>query len=154
MEAGFAGDTSIVELIYLAATTRLLDRPVSAILRGPSSAGKSHTMKQALAFVPAEEQIVITASSEKALVYLDRDYRHKVIVIAEAKGVGGDFTSYIIRSLLSEGRVDYVYTDFERRTTVTVVKEGPSGLISSTAGRVDYELGTRSPLRTSRTPPS
>ena len=141
--AGFAGTTFVVELLFLIATARLLKHPVSAILRGPSSAGKSYTIKQALAFIPEEEQIVLTAMSAKALLYMERDFRHKLLVIYEAAGMSGDFKAYAIRSLLSEGCLAYSVTDFKRRRTVEIAKDGPTGLISSTAGPVDYEVGTR-----------
>jgi hypothetical protein len=125
--AGHAGPTGGLRITYLAATTRLLPRPVSVALRGPSSAGKSFTMKRALAFLPEEAYVELTAMSEKALVYLDEDLRHKVLVVYEGAGLSGDFTAYAIRSLLSEGRLEYAYTDFERKKTVRVRKEGPTG---------------------------
>jgi hypothetical protein len=39
--SGVAGESRIVKLLYLALTSRLLDRPVSIALKGPSSGGKS-----------------------------------------------------------------------------------------------------------------
>lgn len=49
-----------------------------------------------------------------------------------------------MRSLLSEERLVHEYTDFEGgRRGVKIVKDGPTGLITSSAGRIDYELGTR-----------
>lgn len=140
---GYAGPTAGLRLTYLAATTRLFARPVSVALRGPSSAGKSFTIKQALAFLPEEASIELTAMSDKALVYLDEDLRHKVLVVYEGAGLSGDFLAYAIRTLLSEGRLDYAYTDFEQKKTVRVTKEGPTGLITSTAGAIDFELATR-----------
>ena len=60
---GYAGPTTALELTYLAATTRLLPRPVSLALRGPASAGKSFTIKQALGFLPPEAYVELTAMS-------------------------------------------------------------------------------------------
>src|SRR5262249_44139116 len=64
---GFAGDTSSVLITYLAIVSRLLERPVSLAVRGPSSAGKSHTIKEALRFHPVEAYFEMTAMSPKAL---------------------------------------------------------------------------------------
>ena len=143
VRGGYAGPTSGLRLTYLGATTRLFAKPVSIALRGPSSAGKSYTIKQALAFLPPEAYVEMTAMSEKALIYLDEDLSHRVLVVFEGAGVSGDFTAYAVRSLLSEGRLEYVYTDFDRKRSVRITKEGPTGLITSTAGRIDHELATR-----------
>jgi AraC-like DNA-binding protein len=145
VEAAYAGPTDVLRLTYLAATTRLLEHPVSVALRGPSSAGKSFTIKQALAFVPPEEIVALTAMSDKALFYLDENLEHKVLLFAEADGLAGDFSAYALRSLLSEGELDYTYTDFDgkEKKTVRINKKGPTGLVTSSAKRIDFELLTR-----------
>jgi hypothetical protein len=140
---GYAGPTTALELTYLAATTRLLPRPVSLALRGPASAGKSFAIKQALAFLPAEAYVELTAMSEKALVYFDEDLQHRMLVVYEGAGLSGDFLAYAVRTLLSEGKLEYLYTDFEHKTARRISKDGPTGLITSTTGRIDYELATR-----------
>ena len=40
-QRGVVGEDRTLKLLYLILTSRLLQRPVSAILKGPSSAGKS-----------------------------------------------------------------------------------------------------------------
>jgi hypothetical protein len=142
-QTGFAGKTIVFGLTYLAMVTRLFVQPVSVAIRGPSAAGKSYTIKQVVAFMPSEAYVEVTAMSEKALVYFDADLRHKVLIVYEAAGIAGDFLAYAVRSLLSEGRLEYVVTDFENRGTVTIVKEGPTGLVLSSAGPLDAELVTR-----------
>ena len=58
--------------------------------------------------------------------------------------LGSSKSAYLVRSLLSEGKLVYEYTDFEGgRETVRIEKEGPTGLLTSCAGKIDYELGTR-----------
>lgn len=139
----YAGPTYPVELLVLALYSRHLGTPVSVVLRGESSAGKSYAIKQALDFASPGAHYPLTASSPKALIYSDEDLRHRHLVVFEGEGIAGDFASYIVRSLLSEGRIEYEVTDFENKGTVRISKEGPTGLILSTAGRIDYELGTR-----------
>jgi hypothetical protein len=41
-QSGVAGESRIAKLLYLAVTSRLLERPVSIALKGPSSGGKSY----------------------------------------------------------------------------------------------------------------
>src|SRR5215203_1180062 len=60
-KAGFAGPTDTLNLIYLAATTRLLEQPVSVAVHGPSSGGKSFTIAQSLKFLPPAAYKELTA---------------------------------------------------------------------------------------------
>lgn len=142
--SGFAGETSSVLATFLAVVSRLLDRPVSMAVRGPSSAGKSYTIKAALKFHPPEAYFEMTAMSPKALAYIDENLSHRMIVIYEGAGISGEFTSYAVRSLLSEGNLKYLYTDFEggRKARWQII-DGPTGLLTSTAGTIDPELATR-----------
>lgn len=143
LEGRYAGPTHPVKLMVLALTTRHLDHPVSVVVRGESSAGKSYAIKQALQFGPPESSYTLSAMSPKALFYSDVDLSHRVLVVYEGEGISNDIASYAVRSLLSEGRLDYEFVDFEVKGTQRITKEGPTGLIFSTAGRIDYELSTR-----------
>ena len=79
--------------------------------------------------------------SPKALVYSKEDLRHRILVIFEGQGIANDIASYFVRSLLSEGRVKYEVTvDYASGETLKIDREGPTGLILSTAGKLDYEL--------------
>ncbi|MGH2974100.1 MAG: hypothetical protein ACRDLL_04430 [Solirubrobacterales bacterium] len=140
---GFAGDTVNVLIVYLATVTRLFNEPVSVALLGPSSAGKSFTIKRALDFHPPEAYLALTAMSDKALIYMDVSLQHRMLVVYETAGLSGEFLAYGIRTLLSEGRLDYWFTDFELKRAVNISQEGPTGLITSTAGSLDRELSTR-----------
>jgi hypothetical protein len=68
-QAGFAGSTREAKLLYLVVTSRLLERPISAAVKGPSSAGKSFVVKCVLEFFPKRAFITMTAMSPKALIY-------------------------------------------------------------------------------------
>ena len=52
VQSGVAGEVRTAKLLYLALTSRLLARPVSIALKGPSSGGKSHVVERVLSFVP------------------------------------------------------------------------------------------------------
>lgn len=141
--AGYAGDPWVIELIYLAGTTRLFDRPVSLNITAASSSGKSFALAMGLRTLPEEAVYELTAASEKAFIYTDEEFAHRIIVLAEASGVSGGFMAYALRSLLSEGRLRYEVTNFEARRTEKIEKQGPTGLFLSTTGAIDTELGTR-----------
>lgn len=133
-EAGLVGEDRNACVLYLALTSRLLKKPVSVAYKGPSSGGKSYAVERVLAHFPPEARVSITSMSEKALIFMEDDLAHKHLVIAEAEGAGGEFQEYLIRSLLSEGRLEHRMTDKTDGSIVGrhVVKEGPTGLIITT----------------------
>ena len=49
---GVVGERRAAKLLYLAVTSRLLDRPVSVAVKGPSSGGKSFVVELTLKFFP------------------------------------------------------------------------------------------------------
>nr|BDD45666.1 hypothetical protein 14 [Desulfobacterales bacterium] len=145
-DLGFAGDPGPAKLIYLALTTRILSRPTSIAVDGPSSAGKSFLVDTVLRFMPEDVYHEFSGMSEKNLAYTDRDLRHRFIVLYEASGLSGDFQSYLIRSLLSEGRIRYEFVEktSEGLQSRTIEKEGPTGLIlTTTAVQLHPENETR-----------
>jgi hypothetical protein len=100
---GVAGEQLAVVLVFLAMVSRLLPRPVSLAVKGPSSAGKSYLVEQTLRLFPPETFYALTAMSERALAYSDEPIKHRMLVLYEAAGQAGDIGSYLMRSLLSEG---------------------------------------------------
>jgi hypothetical protein len=68
-QSGVAGEVRTAKLLYLALTSRLLERPVSIALKGPSSGGKSHVVERVLSFVPESAYYALTAMSERTLAY-------------------------------------------------------------------------------------
>ena len=53
-QSGVAGEVRTAKLLYLAVTSRLLERPVSIALKGPSSGGKSYLVERVLSLLPGE----------------------------------------------------------------------------------------------------
>ena len=131
---GHAGEERACKLIYLCATSRLLDKIVSLVAKGPSAAGKSSTIDRVLGFFPDEAVVSLSGMSEKFLVYDDQPIKHKMLVLHEAAGMSSEFATYLIRTLLSEGclRHGTVESTPDGLKPVTVVREGPAGLITST----------------------
>lgn len=131
---GVVGEDRAAQLIYLAITSRFLDRPVSVVLKGPSGAGKNYVPEQTLRFFPTSATYVLSAMSEKALAYSKEPLSHRIIVIYEAAGVSGEFATYLLRSLLSEGRIRYETVESTRDglNPKFLTREGPTGLLIST----------------------
>jgi hypothetical protein len=143
---GVVGEERIAKLLYLAITSRFLDRPVSIVVKGPSSGGKSFTVEQVLRFFPASAYYVLTSMSEKALAYIDEDLRHRIIVIYEAAGMAGKTASYLMRTLLSEGQINHQTVELTKEglRPRRIQVEGPVGLlVTTTAVNLHPENETR-----------
>jgi DNA-binding transcriptional ArsR family regulator len=143
---GVAGEEKIAKLLYLAVTSRLLERPVSVALKGPSSGGKSYLVERVLSFFPQCAYYALSAMSERALAYSEEPLSHRFLVIYEAPGMSGEFATYLMRSLLSEGCVRYetVEKTSEGMKARLIEREGPTGLIvTTTAVKLHPENETR-----------
>ena len=145
-DRGVVGEERNAKLLFLALVTRFLKRPVSVAVKGPSSGGKSFLVEQVLHFFPSEAVYCLTAMSERALAYTEGDLRNRFLVIYEAAGLSGEFASYLIRSLLSEGRLVYEVVEKTPQglRPRRIEKEGPTGLlVTTTAVRLHPENETR-----------
>ena len=143
---GVAGERRVVQLIYLAATTRLLERIVSLVVKGPSSAGKSFLVSSVLRFFPDHAYHALSSMSERALIYDETDLRYRMLVIYEASGMDSEMQTYLVRSLLSEGIVRYTTVESTKGglKSRTIEREGPTGLITTTtAVKLHAENETR-----------
>ena len=143
---GVVGERRGAKLIYLAVTSRLLERPVSIAVKGPSSGGKSFVTESVLKFFPASAFYALTAMSDRALAYSNEPLKHRHLVIYEAAGMSGEFATYLIRSLLSEGRLRYETVEKTKDGLAPrlIEREGPTGLIvTTTALRLHPENETR-----------
>ena len=143
---GLVGEADNAKLLYLAVTSRLLERPVHVVVEGPSSAGKSHLVKTVLRLLPDGEAVDATALSSHALFYMGDDLRHKTFFVQEAAGLTDDLFTYGLRSLLSENRLRYptVLKGPDGLQAVTIQKDGPTQFITTTTKlTLDFELETR-----------
>ena len=144
-ELGLAGERRNAKLLYLALTSRLTDRPVSIWVRGPSSGGKSWLVNTVLKAFPASAYFARSSMSEKSLIYSDESFSHRYIVLYELAGLNSDFANYIIRTLLSEGRIIYETVEtVSGMQSRLIEKEGPTGLIlTTTKQHLHQENATR-----------
>jgi hypothetical protein len=143
---GLVGERRAAKLIYLAVTSRLLDRPISVAVKGPSSGGKSFVVETTLKFFPPAAFYSLTAMSDRALAYSNEPLQHRHLVIYEAAGMASDFATYLIRSLLSEGCLRYETVEKTKDGLVPrlIKREGPTGLIVTTTSlRLHPENETR-----------
>jgi hypothetical protein len=153
--AGFVGSTRVPRLVYLAACSSLLDvqggtieRPVSVKIEGVSASGKNFAIELPLALLPAELIVRLTGLSERAIVYDDRPLAGCFLYFPEGGSIRDDsMAALLIRSLLTEGRVNYATVEKDERARLTtryIERAGPTGAIIATSKvRLDRDLETR-----------
>lgn len=96
---GLIGENHNKLMCYLAATTRLMEKPLNILVLSSSGAGKSTLQDKTLKLMPPEDVIRTSAISDKALFY-QKSLKGKILAIEEAAGMKD---SYAIRTLISEG---------------------------------------------------
>jgi hypothetical protein len=83
--------------------------------------------------------------SERTLFYTEEPLAHRHIILSEAAGIG-DFQEYVIRTLLSEGFLEYEFVEktSEGLRPRRIRKDGPTGFITTTTrDRLNTENETR-----------
>jgi phage/plasmid primase-like uncharacterized protein len=144
-----AGEQHNMKMFYLVGTSRLFETPMSAAFKGHSSTGKSKGREMALEYMPPESVITFTALSDKALIYMPEQLSHKILSMGEAMDEKESaFVDYMIRELISSGKISYPVTQKDPVTnemvTVTIVKEGPvTFLVTTTKNKLHPENETR-----------
>ncbi len=131
---GHVGEDRAVKLLYLIFVSRLLSTPVSAGVKAPSSAGKSHLVATIMEFFPLDAFYWVSGMSERARAYSEEPLVHRMLVVVEAAAMESEFGSYLIRSLLSEGCVRYetIEKTPEGMKARLIERPGPTGLITTT----------------------
>ncbi|MDK3017920.1 hypothetical protein QO033_09540 [Pseudodonghicola sp. IC7] len=146
---GYIGDTKLPVLAYLSLLSALQDKPVSLLIMGPASSGKSYGLACAQRYVPTEAYEQFEGMSERALAYMggQLDLRHKTLIIQEAAGMSNGVGRAFLRQLLTEGQIRYATVQSTRDGLQGIelpVVEGPCGLImTTTATRIHHEDQSR-----------
>ena len=130
-DRGVVGEQTATQLVYLAVVSRLLHRPVSVVVKGPSSGGKSWVTEKTLDHFPVSAYHALSAMSEHALIYSREPLKHRMLVFYEAPGMAGEMQTYLVRTLLSEGRLRYETVDKNLEPRL-IEREWPTGAIITT----------------------
>lgn len=95
---GFVGEDRNKQLAYLIATSRKLDKPLSAIIRSESGAGKSFLMECVAELMPPEDVKYFSRLTPQSLYYMGKDELvHKLLIVDERDG--SEEAEYPIRTL-------------------------------------------------------
>lgn len=145
---GYVGDLRPALLVYLAMTSRLLERPQNLALIAQSSAGKSYTVDTVLKLMPPDALYLMRAGSSRALVYNEEEFRHRMVVVGKADSIPEDGpAASAIRSLAADNVMTYDVVERDELTgkfgTRHIEKEGPTGMITTGTRRLREQMATR-----------
>ena len=112
---GYVGEKWNKIITYLVATSRLMDKPLSAIIASQSAAGKSMLASLIEILMPPESVLAISSFSDKALNYT-KNIMHKLLSIGEA--VHNEEIDYQLREIQSKQHLSRMVTVVDPRTAV------------------------------------
>ena len=108
----------------------------------PPSSGKNQKVQYAQDLHPEEAFHYLSAGSDRALIYSKEDLQHRMVIMAEADGLPDDgAAASAIRSLIQDRRM--IYETVVEFQTKRIVKEGPTGLITTGIRPLKPQLRTR-----------
>ncbi len=136
---GVTGERKLAATIYLIGTSRLLSRPVSGIVQGPSTSGKSFIVERIAKLFPLEAIFVATSLTPNALYYLlDGSLSHRWIVAGERSRLENDEraeTTRALREMLSCGEITKLVPEKDADgilVTRAVHQTGPIAFVETT----------------------
>jgi len=141
------GEETNKMMLYLASISRKLDAPISIVIFGKSSSGKSYLANTIEKFVPPEDSLPLSSASARSLEYLGEQLRHKFLLIQELEGA--EQVLSIIRTLQSEGKLNRLVTVDDpdspnQKKAVAMSSKCPcSVIITTTQEKIHDENSTR-----------
>jgi hypothetical protein len=134
---GIVGEPELVLGLYVVGTSRLLDRPLSAIVYGKSSTGKSYTVNEVARLFPPHQVVFATRMTAQAIYHMD-SVAHKFFVAGERSRVQNDEAAdatAALRQLQSDRRITKQITEKSpegKHVTREVKVEGPIAYVETT----------------------
>ncbi|MCH8824010.1 MAG: bifunctional DNA primase/polymerase [Planctomycetes bacterium] len=135
---GVVGERNTALAVYVAGTSRLLDKPLSTVTQGTTSSGKSHTNNRVAELFPPECRMNVTSMSAQALYYLEPgSLIHTFVVHGEKCRIQDDSQvemTRALRELQSENVLDKIVTTTQGGIPVTkrIHQDGPIAYCDTT----------------------
>jgi hypothetical protein len=136
---GIAGESTLATTIFLGGVSRLLDKPLSVRVHGPSTSGKSFVIGKIADLFPRETALLATHMTSQALYYMPPgSLRHRFVVAGERSRVEGDHsadTTRALREMITAGRLSKL-TPVRmggKMVTKLIEQDGPIAFVESTS---------------------
>ncbi len=136
---GIVGEHELALTLYVQGVSRLLDKPISAIVQGTSSSGKSYTIERVASLYPDEVLLRATDMTPQSLYYLPPGRLvHCWVVAGERSRIENDERAEAkraLREMISAGYLRKIITIKQRdgsMLTVELHQPGPIAFVEST----------------------
>ena len=142
---GYVGEELNKQLLYLCASSRKRDNPLSVLILSQSASGKSYLVECVRSLMPEEDVIAVTSLSDQALNYLS-DLEHKFLILGEA--VHSEAVEHQIREMLSGKELSRLVVEKDpengrMESRMMSMKVIVSSVMGSTAREVNPENASR-----------
>lgn len=144
---GYVGEELNKQLVYIAASSRKLEDPISILILSASASGKSFLVDTVRKLIPPEDVIAVTSLSDQALNYIpDGELLHKFLILGEA--VHSETIEHQIREMLSGHQLSRMVAIKDEKTgklsTHTLTNQViVSAIMSSTSHEINPENASR-----------
>jgi DNA primase catalytic core len=146
-DLGYVGEELNKKLIYIAASSRKLEDPISILILSASASGKSFLVDTVRKLIPPEDVIAVTSLSDQALNYIpDGELLHKFLILGET--VHSETIEHQIREMLSGHQLSRMVAVKDEKTgemaTRTLSSQViVSAIMSSTSHEINPENASR-----------
>ncbi len=147
---GVVGEERLALALYLVGVSAQLPQPLAAIVRGPTSSGKSFVVERVADLFPSEVVLRATDLTPNALYYFDPGtLRHRWVVAGERSRLENDDraeATRAMREMIEAGRLSKAVAvkEGDRIVTRLIQQEGPIAYVETTTlGRVFEEDANR-----------
>lgn len=144
---GYVGEDLNKQLLYLCASSRKLDDPISVLIISQSASGKSYLVDTVKMMMPSNDVISVTSLSDQALNYVPNGgLINKFLILGES--VHSEVIEHQIREMLSSKELTRLVTRKDEKTGQLVSKQVKtevvvSSVISTTNHRINPENASR-----------
>ena len=144
---GYVGEELNKQLLYIAASSRKMEDPISVLILSQSASGKSLLVETIRRLIPPDDVVAVTSLSDQALNYLPQGgLEHKFLILGET--VHSEVVEHQIREMLSSHELSRLVTMKDPKTgelSTRMVKSPVmvAAAMSSTANEINPENASR-----------
>ena len=142
---GYVGEDLNKILLYLAASSRILDDPISVMIISQSASGKSMLVETLRKLLPPEEVVALTSLSDQALNYIG-NLLHKFLIMGEA--VHNELVEHQMRDMLSNHELSRLVPVKDEKTGKTKSEQIiTKAIVSMVLGGTKYDINPENASR-------
>jgi DNA primase len=143
---GYVGEDLNKQLLYLCATSRLMDDPISVMIVSQSASGKSYLVDTVSKLIPENEVIEFHTLSQQALQYMGEKLLNKFMTMGEAthdKDIENQLRQILSGHKLSRYVVVKNEKTGEMTTEQVLVRAVVASVLTTTSSKINPENASR-----------